>query len=245
MVFDTTSSTDIHHLTSSNDEDDEHQSNLHKLLKTAKFRLIGLNSSFIKRLNGKILDEFHLNERSFGERMRLREDSQTDEDSPATASIHQNYQTLSRTFSRTTNQTINPTIDEEPVQPEETETPANKKFRLKPKKRLLKFLRRLSFKSVYESMNLNLYEELKPSEEEKVKKKKKKKVMKKIRKITMDVCTNISGGVHLMNTGYSYPDQQYNYGSYFGPNFINYHGYDYKANDYTYSTTIIYGPRYM
>ena len=177
--------------------------------------------------------------------MRLREDSQTDEESPAIASIHRNYQTLSRSFSRTASESES--TDENPEQSEETETPVSKKFRLKPKKRLLKFLRRLSLRSIYESMNLNLYEELKPStkEEEKAKKKKKRKVMKKIRKITMDVCTNISGGVHLMNTGYSYPDHQYSYDSYYGPNFINYNGYDYKANDYTYNTTIIYGPRYM
>ena len=238
MVFETSTRTDTHCLTCANDEDD-HQSNLHRLLKTAKFRLIGLNSSFVKRLNGKILDEFHLNERSFGERMRLKEDHSADDRQVAT-DIHRNYQTIS--------QTISQTIDAESEHPEETETPIGKKFRLKPKKRLLKFLRRLSLKSVYESMNLNLYEELKPSakEEEKVKKKKKKKVMKKIRKIMMDVCTNISGGVHLMDTGYSYPDQHYGY-DYFGsrPMYINYHGYDYKANDYSYNTTIIYGPRYM
>lgn len=232
MVFDTDSSTDTHHLTSANDED-HHQFNLPRLLKTAKFRLIGLNSSFIKRLNGKILDEFHLNERSFGERMRLKEDHP---DGQSTTDIHRNYQTISQT------------VEVGPNQPGETEMPiGGKKFRLKPKKRLLKFFRRLSLKGVYESMNTNLYEELKPPVKEEEKVKKKRKVMKKIRKITMDVCTNISGGVHLMDGGYSYPDQNYNYDSYFGARsmYINYHGYDYKANDYSYNTTIIYGPRYM
>ena len=232
MVFETGSSTDTHHLTSAIDED-QHQFNLPRLLKTAKFRLIGLNSSFIKRLNGKILDEFHLNERSFGERMRLKEDHQDDQ--LATTDIHRNYQT------------INQTVDVGPDQPEEIEMPNSKKFKLKPKKRLIKFFRRLSLKGVYESMNVNLYEELKPLAKEEEKVKKKKKMMKKIRKITMKVCTNISGGVHLMDGGYSYPDQHYNYDSYFGPRsmYINYHGYDYKANDYSYNTTIIYGPRYM
>ena len=241
MVFETASSTDTHHLTCSNDDDDDHSSSLHRLLKTAKFRLIGLNSSFIKRLNGKILDEFNLNERAFGERMRLRED-QTD--GQVTTEIHRNYQTIS--------QEISQSIDDRSIDAEsEEETSISKKPRLKPKKRLLKFFRRLSLKSVYESMNLNLYEELKPSakEEEKAKKKKKKKkkMMKKIKKITMDVCTNISGGVHLMDGGYSYPDQHYSYDSYLGPRsmYVNYHGYNYTANDYSYSTTIIYGPRYM
>lgn len=221
MMSNTSLSSDVHHLTGTNEE----QFKLHNLLKAAKFRLIGLNSSFIKRLNNKILDEFNLNERSVartGERLEERE-------------------TLNENHSNRNYQTIN-TVE----QTERPEEPVNKRFKLKPKKRLLKLLRRFSLKTVYESMNM--YEELKPVKDDEVKKKK-KKIIKKIKKITMDVCSNIGAGMNLVNGNYSYPDATYgfNYDPYYDVKsmYTNYNGYDFKINDYNYNTTIIYGPRYM
>ena len=217
---------DTNYLTGDNDD----EFNLHKLFKHAKFKLIGLNSSFIRRLNSKLLDEINLNER-----LSLKENSK------------RNYQTFdsSDSIDNETDESIDTkSIDAESTDSNSTDTKLkDSKFRLKPKKRLLKLLNTLNFKNVYRSMNL--YEELKPGkDEDKQKRKRKKKMMKKIKKITMDVCTNISSSVHLMN-GYS--EQSFNYDYYYDVRsmHVNYNGYDYKVNDYNYNSTIIYGPRYM
>lgn len=217
MMLDASSS-DIEDLTG----DYEHKLNLNRLLKTAKFKLIGLNSSFIRKLNRTIFEEFNLN---------VRSDEKT-----AFSERNRNYQTINQPAVISVN---DEQTDELADQFASTTNQQQKEKKFRPKKHLIRLFETLHFKN-------GLYEQLRSTNDEKAtKKKKKRKLIKKIKKITMDVCANLSGGVEILNGSYGYPSNGFD----FNPNYdyhdsrsmyINYNGYDFN-----YNSTIIYGPRYI